>query len=80
MSMAMPRPTTSWWGWPKIRSAAGFIDSMIPRSSMVMMPLTAVLTMALSRTAASRTASSARLRSVMSCATLVKPQRRPSSS
>ncbi len=51
---------------PKIRTAAVFIDSTVPCSSMVIIPSTAVSTMAFSRTAASRTASSAFLRSVMS--------------
>ncbi len=80
ISMATFWPTTSSWVNPKIRSAAEFIDSTVPCSSMVMMPSTAVSTMALSRTAASRTASSAFLRSVMSRAILVNPRRRFSSS
>ena len=69
----MFEPTTSLRGKPKIRSAARFIDSTVPASSIVMMPSTAVSTMAFRRTAASRTASSASFFWVMSRAILVNP-------
>ena len=65
---------------PDIRHAAAFADSMMPRSSIVMIASTAVSTTARIRASASRIACSARRRSVTSSITDTKYSGRPSPS
>ena len=54
-------------------SAAGLTDSIVPRSSMVMMPSSVASRIARCRASLSRRAVSARLRSVMSRAMVEAP-------
>src|SRR3569833_1273110 len=60
MSRLILRPMTSFAAYPKIFSAAGFMDSTVPRSSMVRIPSTAVSRMARNRASLSLRARSAR--------------------
>ena len=67
------RPIISSAGYPKTRTAAGFTDSMMPRSSMVMIPSAAESRIARSRASFSVNAASASRRWEMSTCEITAP-------